>query len=388
MIKYSVTLILIIFSLVCLTSCWDNVEIDELALVMGSGFDITDEGNLFITIQIATPTEHKGGRSSIEDDAHDSVLHLTAEGEDGTEVLNRMQQQLSRQIFLGHRAILVFGDHFATNGLDQVIDLFSRSPDSRFAGNVLTAYKTDAKSILNTEYPLEDIPSIALRRMQSEGNSFSITLDEFLSSLARKDKATITGAVSVIDGISGQFYFINHAAVYRDNRLAGYLDEEQMKIVLWRRGEIEGTYMTLDVMEKTDEFKGTVGVRFTGGKSVVEVEKKAGKPHIIVNYSGKGLVIENDTPLDLNEETTVNMVEKGFEKYAKELFEETLSYAQEDLQVDIFNFAEEVHIQEPRYWQEVEDEWGDIFSELKVTFNCDFHIISSGRTDQPSHMEE
>lgn len=43
-------------SLTFLTGCWDRVEINDLALVLASGFDLTKDGQLEITEQIALPS--------------------------------------------------------------------------------------------------------------------------------------------------------------------------------------------------------------------------------------------------------------------------------------------------------------------------------------------
>lgn len=64
---------LIIFVILGLmTGCWDRNEMDDLALVMASGIDLTDDGQLEITLQIALPT---GIPSAVQSGERQEISH-------------------------------------------------------------------------------------------------------------------------------------------------------------------------------------------------------------------------------------------------------------------------------------------------------------------------
>lgn len=161
---------------------------DDLALVMASGIDLTDDGQLEITLQIALPT---GIPSAVQSggSGKKSVIVISASGKNSSEVTGKLQQQLSRAIYFGHRGVIIFGEQFARHGINQVVDTFTRFPESRSNSYVLTTYGETAKEILNTPYQLELIPGIGINKIQSSKLSFPVKIDEFLNALSSQDRS-------------------------------------------------------------------------------------------------------------------------------------------------------------------------------------------------------
>ncbi len=287
-----------LFLFICIglfTGCWDSRETDDLALVIASGFDLTEDGQLEATLQIALPT---GIPSSLQSGGKgkESVLILTAKGKDGVEVLSKIQQQLSRKIFLGHRGVIVFGEKYARQGIDQVLDDILRLPDSRYNSYILTAYGTTAKEILNTPYQLEQIPSIGINKIQFSGFSLSIKVDEFLSSLASDGIAPVTGGIRIKkNGTGPTSFIIDKAAVYKGNKLAGFLSGLELTTFRWLRGESKKLRFSAQMEPKDEKAKGTVAIEILQSKMKIRTVIKNGDPEISVTLKARARLLENDT---------------------------------------------------------------------------------------------
>jgi spore germination protein KC len=377
----------ILLCLSLLIGCWDSVEIDDLAMVIGSGFDLVENGQSEAIVQIASPTAFPtaiGGAGSQEE----PFLVLSEKGMSTYDIVNRMQNQLPRRFFLGHRAVIIFGEEYARQGIDQFLDTFLRPPGSRYTGFVLTTYGMTAKEVLSTPSMLEYIPAFSIKKMLEEGNSLATPLGEFMSTLASDEKATITGAIRVVEGETGKFFRIDHAAVYRENKLAGFLNEEQMKMLLWLRGKITGTLLATQFVPRMEKYKGTIGVLFLGGDVKKEVTIENGKPHVTLRFKAKTKIMENETMVDLSKNENLRRVEEKFAEDIKNTLKEILELAQNEWNVDIFDFAEEIHIQHPEYWKRTKEQWSELFPTVPVTFDVELTIERIGRTQAPAHLSK
>ncbi|SDY04500.1 spore germination protein KC [Evansella caseinilytica] len=378
----------IILLLLCLLmGCWDSDEIDNLAIVIGSGFDIVNDGQAEATVQIASPTGFpSAGNGGTEISPY---LSLSEKGADSSEIINSMQQQLSRRFFLGHRQVIIFGEEYARHGIDQFIDLFMRSPDSRYTGYVLTAYGISAKDVLNASYVFENIPAIAINKMQEEGNALGTLVGEFIASLASDEKTTVTGAIRIVEtGAAGNVYRIDHAAVYRENSLAGFLNEEQMKMLLWLKGKLQGSMMSIQFEPKSDKFRGKVGIVFFKSDAKIDVRLENEIPHVAVQMKAKAKMMNNDTPVNMGINENLQQLEKKFVEKIENTLNNILETAQKEWKVDIFDFAEEIHVQHPQFWKNTKDQWLELYPKVPVSFQIELEIQNTGRTQAPAHFKK
>lgn len=375
--------------IICLglsTGCWDRKEIDDLALVMASGFDLTDDDQLEVTLQIALPTGipsalQGGGKSQ------KTVLVVSAIGKDVYDCLNQMQQQLSRDIFLGHRGVIVFGEKYARHGINQALDGFVRSPASRYNSYVVTAYGTTAKEILNTPYLLEQIPAIGIKLIQLSGVSLSVKIDQFLDALAASGKSPVTGAVRIVSkGTSQQTFTIDKAAVYQGNKLVGFLSQKELNILRWWIGDSERTKMSTKMEPGDKEFKGTISIEVLRVQKKLLTSIKNGVPEVSVEFKATARTLENDTRLDISKADNLKRIETKFSNDTEKVLTRTFSLVQKEWEADIWGFGDEIHIKHPYVWKKIKNQWSDIYPKVPVTVKVDIAIERTGRTQKPAHL--
>ncbi|GEM_PF-1872207 len=366
---------------ILLAGCWDSDEIEQLAIIMGSGFDLTEDGQIEGIVQIAIPAGVSGGKDNQPGPSpQQPFLTISDNGFSAPEIINRLQQQLSQKFFLGQRAVFVIGDAYARAGIEQALDWFMRSPDSRYSAYVLTAYNMKAKDILTTQYNLEPISSIALKKIMKGGSGYAETMDEFLYSVVNPDKPTLTGAVSLVDeGEAGKFFRIDRIAVYRNKKLIGFLNERQTTMFSLFQGKLKETNMTMQVESKNESLPGTTSIHIFGTDASIHTKIEGNKPHIELKFKAKSRIIENLNSLDLSKDENLRRIEQKFADKIEHALMELVQVAQEQYKVDLFAFAEEVHIQHPYYWKKSKDSWTDIFPTIPVNYQIELNIERIGR---------
>lgn len=52
----------LLFIVLLTSGCWDRREINDLAFISGTAFDLTKDGEYLLSLQIAVPTSSQGGQ--------------------------------------------------------------------------------------------------------------------------------------------------------------------------------------------------------------------------------------------------------------------------------------------------------------------------------------
>lgn len=363
-----------------LTGCWDRTEMDELAFVMASGVDLTEDGQIEATLQIALPT---GIPSSLTSGgkAKKPVLVLSAKGKDGMEALGRLQQQLSRRINLGHRGVLVFGEKYARQGIDQVLDTLLRSPESRYNSYILTASGTTAKEILNSPYLLESIPALGIMNMQEKDFSFSVKTDKFIEMISSMDVAAVSGSIRTINKkTESETYMIDKAAVYRKNKLVGFLTGTELKAFRLVKGHFTGMRFSTQMMPPEERYKGTVSIQMMQAKTKIHTRIQNGMPEITVSIKAAAKITANDTPMDFSKAPDLKAAEKKFSDDLQQAITTMISRTQKKYKSDILGFGRELHIEHPSYWKTAKAGWIDLYPKVPVSVMTELTIERIGRT--------
>lgn len=382
-----IKLIILFCFLILSTGCWDLAEIDDLALVMASGLDYAENNQIEVTLQFALPA----GIAAQQGGGGKTVLIITEKGKDGLEALQKIQEQLPRKIFLGHRSIVVIGEKYARHGIEQVLDEFLRSPSSRSNTYILTTHGATAKELLQTPFLYEQIPAIGLKKNQLGGFSQAVKLPDFLNAIAIYGRSPTTGTVRLIDNSSeGKLFRIDEVAVYRENKLTGYLSQQQVNSLFWLPNAPKHKNITVKVNQKTENQKGTISCQILSPRAKIHAEIKEGKPSFTFDLKATGRVLENDSNLDLSSISNLKLVENEFSKEIERSMKKTIvQQLQKKLKTDVLGLGRVLHIEYPYYWKKIKERWEqDIYPNVPVTVKVDVNIARIGRTQGPAHLKK
>ncbi|MNW42626.1 Spore germination protein B3 precursor [compost metagenome] len=382
--RIGLTCMMLALYLGLLTGCWDRNEMDELAFVMASGLDLADDGELEISLQIALPTgiqasDHSGGKKAF--------MAVSEKGNDGMDIFSKEQQQLSRNINLGHRRVIIIGEALGRKGINQVMDTLLRSPESRYNSYIATAYGTTAKEVIRNPYPLEKIPAVGLNNIMEGNYSISVKTDEFLDGLATYGKNPVTPGIRVIKDANGNPTFVlDKIAVYRQNQLVGFLSGEQQKAFMLYRGNTQVITWSLQFEPPKKEYKGTVNIHFLKVRTSIHTRMAEGKPAVDLRIKTSCRVSANDTELDFNQPETLALLEQKYEDELRKAVAEVITVSQQEFKSDIFGFGRKVHIDHPYVWKEIKDDWNEIYPSVPVEVKIDVKIERIGRTQAPGQL--
>ncbi|MCR8658729.1 Ger(x)C family spore germination protein [Paenibacillus endoradicis] len=122
-------LLLVCFSIMLLTGCWDQNLLKDAKLVMTSGFDLTKEGKLLGTIVIPIFTSSEGGAKVAESQI------VTGEGDTTMDIEKQLDLKISGQFDASKMIVLLFGEDYAKQDIKQGLDVFYRDPRRSLVAN-------------------------------------------------------------------------------------------------------------------------------------------------------------------------------------------------------------------------------------------------------------
>lgn len=368
-----------------ITGCWDRKEMDELALVMASGVDLTEDGQLEITVQIALPT---GIPSAVKSGGQEKkpIIVLSSKGRNSSDILGKMQLQMSRTIHFGHRSVIVFGERYARKGVNQVLDTFTRLPESRYNSYVLTAKGTTAKEVLSTPYLPELISGIGMAKIQSNNISFGVKIDQYASALATEGRSATTGGIRLMEqDPSNRTFIIDQIAMYQGNRLVGFLEGEEAKLLRWWSEQKYKTRFTVRVEPESQRYKGIIGVELVDSKKKIHLNIRDGMPEFRIELKSTVRAVDNDSSLDVTQEENMRKIEMLLSTQITQDMEGLLRHIKNELKSDIFGLGEIVHHRRPYVWKKLKSQWIDVYPTTPVQVVSKIKIVRTGKTEKPAH---
>lgn len=382
--KLLACLALSIFMAGILSGCWSRRELGELAFVLGAGVDRTPDGQVQLTLQLARPGalagaggEGGGGRGAT----------TWVVSEKGTTILDaqrKLAMRISRHINWTHNVILVFGEEAARHGVRQYTNFFSRSPQSRETAWMFVA-RGEAKEILETSSQLvntsaQDIGFLALAR-----TGYSVNFKDFKIMLATGGSNPIASRVEIVERgvtLGPEQEAARHkgaalagTAVFRDEKLAGWLDESETRGLLWLRGEILKGVITFPSL--TDPGK-EMSVEIVRGYTEVEPYYDGETVWFTVKIIMEGDLVEQQSTEDILERDVRKAIEETIAREVEEKLRLALDKAQGEYGVDAFDFGTAFRRKYPGAWAELKDRWDEVFAGSYVEFEMQAHLRRSG----------
>lgn len=391
------TLLIVIVPL--LTGCWSRQEVNDVAIVLGVALDKEKNGNLQLALQIAVPKASGGaGGDAQGSGTTKSTMMVSAEGASIIEAYRIIQEKISREVFFAHGRVIIVGEKLARDGVSPILDFFSRHRQAHLR-NYLLFTKGKAVDILRANPQFEPITAEEIREKEKMEVGVEVRVREFWDRMLTDGEEPVAAQVSNLpvetasqnerkdSGTSKKVPSIHGAAIFRGDRLIGWLNDKETRGILWIRNELESGVLAVPIPK--EKGGGRVGARIwkasTNVKPVFHNDKLAMK----IEAYGDVEIFENSSKLDLGNPMVLNTLQSVFEKDVKERIQLTLNKTQKQFKSDIFGFGQAVYRAAPTKWETYyKQRWYKIFPDLEVTIDPHIKIQGTGFTTKPALMPD
>jgi spore germination protein KC len=357
-------------TLILLTGCWNRVEINDIAIVTAIGLDLVEDDQLRLTLQVAVPsklvTGGTGGSSG------KSTIVISETGASVSEAYRNIQGKLSRRIFFSQSRVLLIGEDLAKKGVFHIVDFHTRYAEPRINSFIMFT-KGKASKIINSMPKFESVSAEEMRELAKMSVGLKIYVRDFLNMLLTDGIEPFASQftlkpLEVSTKKSGETQAVNGIAVFKGDKLVGWMDEVETRGLLWLRNEIKTGIITIKVPE--EKGGGNISMEIVRGETNIVPIFKQGELKLDVDVVTELSVIENDSKLNLFETKVIEEIQTYAEEKISKRIEMIVEKAQKEYGSDIFGFGQSVYKKYPKQWNtHYKKNWENEFAQTKITIH-------------------
>lgn len=364
-----IILLFLIFNIFFIAGCSNIEQLDDKMIIHGVGIDRV-ENTFELTIQQFSVT----GSNEKEEGAQ----VVKTKGNSLMDAFSDLSLQTGKTPMFSQNLVLAIGEETAYNGINDILDFFVRYYESRPTVKIIIV-KGKAESVLSFKKDdklimAKDIMAITeSERINSKVMSSNIF--QFVGALKNSTLDPIASIVSVERQNDEEILAANGTAVFKDDKLAGFIDTNSTRGALIINNRLNGGTEVIDV-----ESVGKVSYSLEKSKSKVKFKLENGKPvyNIIIKVNTNIYEIERDIKNQLPD-NAFNLMEEALISRIKTITNQAIYKSIFEYNSDIFGFGQIALKSDKEYFRTVENNWDQAMKEAKYNIYVSVKIDDTGQ---------
>ncbi|HLS08424.1 Ger(x)C family spore germination protein [Lentibacillus sp.] len=374
--------VLVCLLMLLLAGCWDRMEVNDLAIVVGMGLHKTDDDLVELSVQMVNPSSMASGQGG--GGAQQGTGQLTTvekdTGKTTFDASSTLQEKISRKVFVGHNRVVFISEKMAEKGIRKHIDFLARHPEPRLRSYVFVTKGAPA-DFFKVMPDLETSSAETARELAILKIGMSVEVKDLLQMTADGSENAALPILEIEEESPDTYGLsVSGTAVFKNGKMVGQLDNRVTRGALWIRNEINNAAVTV----RPEGTEGYISFNIFEARTKLVPKIKNGNWTMTINVQSIDDAVENETTLNLKDPDTIKRLEKQLEERIDKRIRTALEHVQQDMQADILGFGEVFHRQYPGKWAKVKDNWNEAtFPEITVNIKSDVNIKRPGRSTSP-----
>ena len=382
--------ILVLTFLFLLSGCYDYKELNDYSIVTGISIDkIEDKYEVSVLIS-------NSSKSSTETDSKESnVVVYSGKGTTLYSAFKDIGLISPKEIYIGSFSVLILSENVAREGIDNVVDLFLRYPNSRKSFYIVIS-KDKAKDVLKIMTPLANFPSQNISNNLSSSTDLQgiigkVSFNKLLSILVQDG---IDPSINTIKDIGNKekgakqsnlestnpktYVKLDSLAIFKNYKLVDIANRNESIGINFINGNVKETYLKLNYND------GYVVIDTNKIKTSIKT-KLDNNPKVNINIEGEAKIIECNGNIDLEDYKTIEKLQKLSNKKIRKIVNQGISLAKKN-NSDIFGFGLKFSKSHPKYFEKNKDNWDKIFKNLNI--DTKVKIILKNKVSSKNSLED
>ena len=354
------------------TGCWNYKEIDDMAIVAGVAIDKKEDGKLQLTVEIV---DVKGTKDS----SIPGSQIVTLSGDTMFRIVRGLISITDKKLFWSHATTIIISEEVAKDGVNKVIDWYTRDTETRADVNMFISKEKTAKEIFTSSSTTNRIASFELSQLMREEKNLSTAPDiqiwDFLDRMESEGRSAIAPTVFLLKG-KKNISRVSGMAAFVDDKLVGMLNGEETKYCLMANDYLKGGLIVLNM----EEDKSLV-LEILQSKTKYKTAWIDGKPEIRLNIETEVALDEINFESDLMQETTIAKFERMAEEEIKSQIDRVVTKVHNEYGSDLMGFGMKFDEQQPQLWKKIKQDWSRVYlPQLVVKVNSHVVIKNTAKT--------
>lgn len=376
----------LILLLPLLSGCYNYRELNELGITTAVSIDYKDN-NFYVIAEVINPIKQQDASSS----NNSPFVNYNSSSSSLQDAFRKVVLESPRQLYAAQLEIIVLSEEVVNNHLEEVLEYFARDPESRTEIKIIVAKTEDSTKAITLQTLLTSLSSSNIIKsldLQSKvlGMAYPVTLNELLNMYIdpylevvlpsmtlygnyeigdEKENITTSSPKAIVK--------INGSTITKDNKILGYLDLEESKILNLINGKLKETIIKMNYYDGY--------IIFEPNRIKVSRELDIKNNIIKINISGYSKTKEIQSNIDLKDPKEVEKLNKALNMELEKKTTDTFNSIREKYDTDVFGFQELYYRTNYKYFKENCTNWyEDIYPKIKLEVKANVRLYEKGST--------
>lgn len=376
----------LILLLPLLSGCYNYRELNELGITTAVSIDYKDN-NFYVIAEVINPIKQQDASSS----NNSPFVNYNSSSSSLQDAFRKVVLESPRQLYAAQLEIIVLSEEVVNNHLEEVLEYFARDPESRTEIKIIVAKTEDSTKAITLQTLLTSLSSSNIIKsldLQSKvlGMDYPVTLNELLNMYIdpylevvlpsmtlygnyeigdEKENITTSSPKAIVK--------IDGSTITKDNKILGYLDLEESKILNLINGKLKETIIKMNYYDGY--------IIFEPNRIKVSRELDIKNNIIKINISGYSKTKEIQSNIDLKDPKEVEKLNKALNMELEKKITDTFNSIREKYSTDVFGFQELYYRTNYKYFKENCTNWyEDIYPKIKLEVKANVRLYEKGST--------
>lgn len=376
----------LILLLPLLSGCYNYRELNELGITTAVSIDYKDN-NFYVIAEVINPIKQQDASSS----NNSPFVNYNSSSSSLQDAFRKVVLESPRQLYAAQLEIIVLSEEVVNNHLEEVLEYFARDPESRTEIKIIVAKTEDSTKAITLQTLLTSLSSSNIIKsldLQSKvlGMAYPVTLNELLNMYIdpylevvlpsmtlygnyeigdEKENITTSSPKAIVK--------IDGSTITKDNKILGYLDLEESKILNLINGKLKETIIKMNYYDGY--------IIFEPNRIKVSRELDIKNNIIKINISGYSKTKEIQSNINLKDPKEVEKLNKALNMELEKKITDTFNSIREKYGTDVFGFQELYYRTNYKYFKENCTNWyEDIYPKIKLEVKANVRLYEKGNT--------
>lgn len=376
----------LILLLPLLNGCYNYRELNDLGITTAVSIDYKDN-NFYVIAEVINPIKQQDASSS----NNSPFVNYNSSSSSLQDAFRKVVLESPRQLYAAQLEIIVLSEEVVNNHLEEVLEYFARDPEARTEIKIIVAKTEDSTKAITLQTLLTSLSSsniINSLDLQSKvlGMDYPVTLNELLNMYIdpylevvlpsmtlygnyeigdEKENITTSSPKAIVK--------IDGSTITKDNKILGYLDLEESKILNLINGKLKETIIKMNYYDGY--------IIFEPNRIKVSRELDIKNNIIKINISGYSKTKEIQSNINLKDPKEVKKLNKALNMELEKKITDTFNSIREKYGTDVFGFQELYYRTNYKYFKENCTNWyEDIYPKIKLEVKANVRLYEKGST--------
>ena len=376
----------LILLLPLLSGCYNYRELNDLGITTAVSIDYKDDA-FYVIAEVINPINQQDASSS----NNSPFVNYNSSSSSLQDAFRKVVLESPRQLYAAQLEVIVLSEEVVNNHLEEVLEYFARDPEARTEIKIIVAKTEDSTKAITLQTLLTSLSSsniINSLDLQSKvlGMAYPVTLNELLNMYIdpylevvlpsmtlygnyeigdEKENITTSSPKAIVK--------IDGSTITKDNKILGYLDLEESKILNLINGKLKETIIKMNYYDGY--------IIFEPNRIKVSRELDIKNNIIKINISGYSKTKEIQSNINVKDPKEVEKLNKALNMELEKKITDTFNSIREKYGTDVFGFQELYYRTNYKYFKENCTNWyEDIYPKIKLEVKANVRLYEKGST--------